>query len=117
MTNLPAFACRHQANDLALKSEPFGGRTAEILGAEAFAEAKRDAVYYVRAIEAPAALIHGSDPLRCRYDETGKCVEIEPCGATAPIDDDCLSEAEPRAWSSPIYVDYAGDRPSSSSSG
>ena len=82
-----------------------------------FAEAKRDAVYYVRAIEAPAALIHGSDPLRCRYDETGKCVEIEPCGATAPIDDDCLSEAEPRAWSSPIYVDYAGDRPSSSSSG
>ena len=42
MTNLPAFACRHQANDLALKSEPFGGRTAEILGAEAFAEAKRE---------------------------------------------------------------------------
>ena len=42
MTNLPAFACRHQANDLALKSEPFGGRTAEILGADAFAEAKRE---------------------------------------------------------------------------
>ena len=42
MTNLPAFECRHQANDLALKSEPFGGRTAEILGAEAFAEAKRE---------------------------------------------------------------------------
>jgi len=76
-----------------------------------FAEAKRDAVYYARAIEAPALLIHGDDPLRCRYDESGRCVEIDACGSAAPVDDDCLSEAEPRAWSSPIYVDYAGDDP------
>ena len=74
-----------------------------------FAEARRDAVYYARAIEAPAQLIHGNDPLRCRYDENGKCVEIDACGSATPADDDCLSEAEPRAWSSPIYVDYAGD--------
>jgi hypothetical protein len=68
-------------------------------------------VYYARAIEAPAPLIHGNDPLRCRYDESGRCVEIDPCGAGAPIDDDCLSEAEPRAWSSPIYVDYERNDP------
>jgi hypothetical protein len=76
-----------------------------------FAGAKRDTVYYARAIEAPAPLIHGNDPLRCRYDESGRCVEIDPCGAGAPIDDDCLSEAEPRAWSSPIYVDYERNDP------
>jgi hypothetical protein len=72
-----------------------------------FGESQRDAVYYARAIEAPAALIHGNDPLGCREDASGRCVEIEPCGARTPREDDCLSEAEPRAWSSPIYVDYA----------
>ncbi len=67
----------------------------------------RDAVYYVRAIEAPMPLIHGDNPLGCTYDENGVCVEIEPCGGTAIETDDCLGEAEPRAWSSPIYVDHA----------
>jgi len=42
MTKLPVFPCRHQANGLALKNAAFGGRAAEILGAEAFAEAKRE---------------------------------------------------------------------------
>ncbi|MDJ0787945.1 MAG: DUF3604 domain-containing protein [Myxococcota bacterium] len=73
-----------------------------------FASAARDAVYYVRAIEAEDQLIHGSNPLRCEYDESGRCVSVEPCGATAPYEDDCLSPAEPRAWSSPIFVDYGG---------
>ena len=35
-------------------------------------------------------------------------VEIEPCGANTPQEDDCLGEAEPRAWSSPIFVNHAG---------
>jgi len=72
-----------------------------------FAGAGRDAVYYVRALEAPDALVHGTNPLGCRYDQSGRCVEIAPCGANAPADD-CLSEAEPRAWSSPIHVSHAG---------
>ena len=42
MTKLPVFACRHKVNRLALKNQPFGGRAEEILGAEAFAEAKRE---------------------------------------------------------------------------
>lgn len=71
-----------------------------------FSDAWRDTVYYVRAIEASAQLIHGDNPLGCRYDDAGRCIKIEPCGLGTPIDDDCLSEAEPRAWSSPIYVDY-----------
>jgi hypothetical protein len=73
-----------------------------------FADGGRDAVYYVRAIEAPDLHVHGSNPLGCRYDETGRCVEISPCGADTPYEDDCLSEAEARAWSSPIYVNHAG---------
>ncbi|MGH0029389.1 MAG: DUF3604 domain-containing protein [Myxococcota bacterium] len=72
-----------------------------------FAAAGRDTVYYVRAIEAPDALIHGSNPLGCSFDDAGECVAIDPCGANTPAADDCLSEGEPRAWSSPIYVDYS----------
>jgi hypothetical protein len=71
-----------------------------------FATAERDTVYYARAIEAQAPLIHGSDPLRCVRDDNGDCIEINPCGQYVDQSDDCLSPAEPRAWSSPIYVDY-----------
>jgi hypothetical protein len=74
-----------------------------------FETAARDTVYYVRAIEAPAPLIHGDNPLGCRSDESGRCVAIEPCGVNTPGDDDCLSEAEPRAWSSPIYIDFGDE--------
>jgi len=73
-----------------------------------FVSDQRDAIYYVRAIEAADSLIHGSNPLRCSFDDAGHCVSIDPCGSGTPADDDCLSEGEPRAWSSPIYVDYAG---------
>jgi len=72
-----------------------------------FSKERRDTVYYARAIEAPDLLIHGSNPLRCSEDASGNCVSIDPCGSRAPADDACLSEGEPRAWSSPIYVDYA----------
>jgi len=53
-----------------------------------FPASERDALYYARAIEAPSPAV-GADPLRC---EAG---------------DDCLAETEERAWSSPIFVDYA----------
>ncbi|UCE85693.1 MAG: DUF3604 domain-containing protein [Deltaproteobacteria bacterium] len=68
--------------------------------------AQRDSVYYVRAIEAPSRAIH-ADPLRCRYDASGACVEVSLCNSTTPFEDDCLDDTEPRAWSSPIFVDYA----------
>jgi hypothetical protein len=65
----------------------------------------RDALYYVRAIEAPSPAV-GADPLGCQRDEAGRCVAIDPCFAK-PGDDDCLAETEERAWSSPIFVDQA----------
>ncbi|MBW2397091.1 MAG: DUF3604 domain-containing protein [Deltaproteobacteria bacterium] len=73
-----------------------------------FGGSARDAVYYARAIEAPDSLIHGKNPLGCQFDEQGRCVEIEPCGANTPQEDDCKGVAEPRAWSSPIFVNHAG---------
>jgi len=77
-----------------------------------FSSQSRDTVYYARAIEAPARLIHGDDPLGCTRDGDGRCIAIDPCGSGAPRDDDCLSEGEPRAWSSPIYLDYVAPPPS-----
>ena len=83
------------------------GCVVEFADAE-FETSGRDAIYYARAIEAPAPLIHGDNPLGCEFDEQGNCVEINPCGFDTPVEDDCLSEAEPRAWSSPIFVNHSG---------
>ena len=68
-----------------------------------FATTGRDALYYVRAIEAPSQAV-GADPLGCTYDKSGRCIKLDPCG-TRPAGDDCLSTTEERAWSSPIFVD------------
>jgi len=62
----------------------------------------RDALYYVRAIEAPSPAV-GADPLGCAKNEDGRCLEVQPC-FDRPDDDDCLAETEERAWSSPIFV-------------
>jgi hypothetical protein len=70
-----------------------------------FATAARDAVYYVRAIEEPSLAISAGG-VRCERDSQGRCTEVNLCGRLAPFDDDCLAETEPRAWSSPIFVDY-----------
>ncbi len=83
------------------------GCVVEFADAE-FAGSSRDAVYYARAIEAPDELIHGRDQLGCEYDAEGRCIAITPCGANTPVADDCLGVAEPRAWSSPIFVHHAG---------
>jgi hypothetical protein len=73
-----------------------------------FALDKRDTLYYVRAFEAPTPGIN-ADNLRCEYDDAGNCVEVNPCGEEDDaVDSDCLAEHEPRAWSSPIFVDFAG---------
>ena len=65
----------------------------------------RDALYYVRAIEAPSPAVD-ANPLGCTYDAQGRCTKLDPCFGR-PDDDECLAETEERAWSSPIFVDYA----------
>ena len=69
-----------------------------------FAAGARDAVYYVRAVEEPAPKINAGQ-LRCERDAEGNCTKVELCGSDDA--DDCLAPHEPRAWSSPIYVDFA----------
>ena len=72
-----------------------------------FAEAGRDTLYYVRALQAATPTING-EQLRCEWGEDGECIAVQPCHAGAPtaLEDDCLSDQEERAWSSPIFVDY-----------
>ena len=62
----------------------------------------RDVLYYVRAIEAPSLAV-AADPLGCRRDETGRCVQVDPCFGRED-DDECLAQTVERAWSSPIFV-------------
>jgi uncharacterized protein DUF3604 len=71
-----------------------------------YAAAGRPAVYYVRAIEEPSPAIN-SGGLRCKFDETGRCIAPNPCYGDyrTPYRDDCLGTLEERAWSSPIFVD------------
>ncbi|MEE2664123.1 MAG: DUF3604 domain-containing protein [Myxococcota bacterium] len=68
-----------------------------------FASTGRDSLYYVRAIEAPIPTVNG-DPLRCTRDPDGACRSVDLCRDDRR--DDCLAPNEPRAWSSPIYIDY-----------
>lgn len=74
-----------------------------------YSELERDTVYYVKAIEEPSKIIN-ADNLRCEYDAFGNCTKTNICYGSSlltPYKDDCLGEAEERAWSSPIYVDYS----------
>ena len=71
---------------------------------EAFSAAGRDTLYYVRAIEEPSLAVNGA-LLDCQYDAAGNCVGINPRPASR--EDDRLAPIEERAWSSPIFVDFA----------
>ncbi|MGI9590220.1 MAG: DUF3604 domain-containing protein, partial [Myxococcota bacterium] len=71
-----------------------------------FASGRRDTVYYVRAFEPTRDGIN-SRGLRCEYDAEGNCVKVNPCPGPAGAQDNCLAKEEPRAWSSPIFVDFS----------
>jgi hypothetical protein len=73
---------------------------------EEFGTAGREALYYVRAIQAQSPVVN-ADPLRCEKDADGVCVKADPCVGDyrTPGRDDCLAPAEERAWSSPIFLD------------
>ena len=59
----------------------------------------RDLLYYVRAIQEPTPTVNAGG-LRC---QEGEC---EPCYGNfrTSNEDDCLVDAEERAWSSPIFL-------------
>jgi Protein of unknown function (DUF3604) len=70
-----------------------------------YATSARDAVYYVRAVEPPAPSVNAAG-ISCERDASGRCLEAELCSGDPT--DDCLGTEEPRAWSSPIFVDWKG---------
>jgi hypothetical protein len=76
-----------------------------------FAPAGRDALYYARAIEEPSFAVN-ADNLRCTRDAEGRCIESNPCWGDyrIPYEADCLAETEERAWSSPVFVAFGGER-------
>ena len=76
-----------------------------------FGRLGRDTVYYMRAFEAEAPAINGGN-LRCERDAEGNCLSVEPCPGPGGAADDCLAPHEPRAWSSPIFVDWPASRES-----
>lgn len=71
----------------------------------AYPKLGRDLLYYVRAIQEPTPTVNAGG-LRCRDGECNPCYG----NFRTPTSDDCLSDAEERAWSSPIFLE-AGSSP------
>jgi hypothetical protein len=71
-----------------------------------YAAGGRSSLYYARVIQQAEPLISG-DPFGCEYDEQGQCIKRNYCiGANATPDKNCEAPAEPRAWTSPIFLEY-----------
>lgn len=73
-----------------------------------FVPGRREFIYYVRALQEPTLAVNAGG-IRCKFDETGNCVQADPCYGDyrTPYDDDCLWPNQERAWSSPIYLQPA----------
>jgi len=80
-----------------------------------FPQAGRDALYYVRAYEEAKPGINAGG-VRCARDAEGRCTDVDLCPGPEGIEDQCLAPHEPRAWTSPIFVEWAGERVSARSS-
>ena len=77
---------------------------------ENFTDANREIIYYVRAIQEPSFAINASN-LNCDRDDSGKCIKVNLCGdIDGQGEGDCLSQAEERAWSSPVFIKSAADQ-------
>lgn len=72
-----------------------------------FTAQQRDALYYVRALEEPIPIMNAGN-LRATVDTDGEVLAIDPCNGDyrTPVTDDCLQQDNPRAWSSPIFVNF-----------
>jgi hypothetical protein len=82
--------------------EPDSGGCAVTFSDPDYASAGRDHLYYVRAIEEPTQVINAQN-LRCQASGDDTCAAVDPCSGQ---DDLCLGTAEPKAWSSPIFIDW-----------
>ncbi len=71
----------------------------------AFGTGGRDVLYYVRAIEESSPAVNAGG-IRC---QGAACDKVKPCYGNwrTSSNDDCLSPNEERAWSSPIFLDFA----------
>jgi hypothetical protein len=70
-----------------------------------YAGSGRPALYYARVIQEPESLISG-DPFGCEYDGEGNCTRRNYCiDENAPREENCRARAEPRAWTSPIFLE------------
>jgi hypothetical protein len=71
-----------------------------------YATARRDTVYYVRALQEATPAINGGG-YRTEFDAAGDPVRIRPCfgDSRTSAEDDCLAPVQERAWSSPIFLD------------
>ncbi len=67
-----------------------------------FAAANRNTLYYARVFEDERPTINGGT-LRCEFDRAGRCIASRPC----PSRDNCFALYAPRAWSSPIWIDFS----------
>ncbi|MDE0951153.1 MAG: DUF3604 domain-containing protein [Halioglobus sp.] len=71
-----------------------------------YAEGGRSSLYYARVIQEAEPLISG-DPFGCEYDDQGQCIKRNYCiGGNATPEKNCLAPAEPRAWTSPIFLEH-----------
>ena len=70
---------------------------------EEFLHSGRDVLYYARAVQEATPTV-AANPLHCQSSDTESCASVAPCFGR-PWDDECLADAEHRAWSSPIFVD------------